>query len=209
MYRAREYRVGSSWALALALAGCAGSTPRASAPTSEHHERHSSAVTWPAPRERAEAETGVLVMTPLPARQLARSAVRGFFEAVRHESVNELSVWLAEDATLSSGPGTTPEAITKVWAARFKQLDYGFGGALAPYRADDVGLFTASELLELGRSRGFALAPEGDEILAVINTRDRRRVSGPRHFGKRLEFVLGPTSDGYRIRRMFEDYRLP
>jgi hypothetical protein len=166
-------------------------------------------MTWPVPRERAEAETGVLVLTPLPARQLARSTVQGFFEAVRHESVNELSAWLSEDATLSSGPGTTPEAITKVWAARFKQLDYGFGGALAPYRSDDVGLFTAGELLELGRSRGFALAPEGDEILAVINTRDRLRVAGPRHFGKRLEFVLGPTSDGYRIRRMFEDYRLP
>jgi hypothetical protein len=149
------------------------------------------------------------VLTALPARQVARGTVQGFFEAVRHESVTELTGWLAEDATLSSGPGTSPESITKVWAARFKQLDYGFGGALAPYRTDDVGLFTAGELLELGRARGFALSPEGDEILAVITTRDRRRLAGPRHFGKRLEFVLGPTPEGYRIRRMFEDYRLP
>jgi hypothetical protein len=96
-----------------------------------------------------------------------------------------------------------------VWAARFKQLDYGFSGAKEPYRADDVGLFTANELLELAPGRRFELVPDADEVLAVVTTRDRRRAAGPRHFGKRLEFVLGPTTDGYRIRRMFEDFRLP
>jgi len=123
--------------------------------------------------------------------------------------VGELTRWLSEDATISSGPGTAPESIAKVWGARFKQLDYGFSGAKHPYRPDDVGLFTADELLVLAPERRFELVPDGDEVLAVVTTRDRRRTPGPRHFGKRLEFVLGPAPDGYRIRRMFEDFHLP
>lgn len=135
--------------------------------------------------------------------------MEAFFDAVRRESVAELSDWLAEDATISSGQGTTPESISKVWAARFKQLDYGFSGAKQPYRVDGVGLFTADELEGLSPARRFELVPEPEELLAVVNTRDRRRVTGPRHFGKRLEFVLSPGEDGYRIRRMYEDFRLP
>jgi hypothetical protein len=150
----------------------------------------------------------MLLRAPPPPR-LARRAVEGFFDAVRQESVGQLSIWLADDATMSSGPGTSPESIAKVWAARFKQLDYGYAGAKQPFRADDVGLFTAEQLERLGRARRFELEPAPDEVLAVVDTRDRRRVAGPRHFGKRLEFLLAPTTEGYRIRRMFEDFRLP
>jgi hypothetical protein len=182
---------------------------RAGPQAAESQRRAEHAPLWPAPAAETEASEGLTVLRPPPARQLARRAVQGFFEAVRHESVGELSAWLSEDATISSGPGTTPESIPKVWAARFKQLDYGFSGAKEPYRSDDVGLFTANELLGLGRGRRFELVPDADEVLAVVTTRDRRRAAGPRHFGKRLEFVLGPTADGYRIRRMFEDFRLP
>jgi hypothetical protein len=189
-------------------AACAG--PSKVAPQTPASERRAErAPVWPAPAVETEASAGLTVLTPPPARQLARRTVQAFFEAVRHESVGELSAWLSEDATISSGPGTTPESIAKVWAARFKQLDYGFSGAKEPYRADDVGLFTADELLALAPGRRFELVPDADEVLAVVNTRDRRRAAGPRHFGKRLEFVLGPTAEGYRIRRMFEDFRLP
>jgi hypothetical protein len=151
----------------------------------------------------------LVLLRPPRSRELGRRAVGAFFEAVRHESVAELSACLGEDATISSGPGTSPESITKVWSARFKQLDYGFSGANHPYRADEVGLFTASELLELRGARRFQLAPEGEELLAVVNTRDRRHLPGPRHFGKRLEFLLRPTPDGYAIQRMFEDFQKP
>lgn len=164
---------------------------------------------WPIPAARAEATTGWLVLRPPRARQQAERVVQAFFEAVRRESVTELSVWLSDDATISSGPGTTPESIAKVWGARFKQLDYGFSGAKQPYRSDDIGLFTADELSTLAPERRFALVPDPDEVLAVVTTRDRRRAAGPRHFGKRLEFVLAPAPDGYQIRRMYEEFRVP
>jgi hypothetical protein len=190
------------------IMACAASTKTAP-PTQDGSRRTERAPVWPTPALEAQASAGLTVLRPPPARQLARRAVQAFFEAVRHESVGELSDWLSEDATISSGPGTTPESIAKVWAARFKQLDYGFSGAKDPYRLDEVGLFTADELLGLAPERRFELVPDTDELLAVVTTRDRRRALGPRHFGKRLEFVLGPTAEGYRIRRMYEDFRLP
>jgi hypothetical protein len=205
-------RRGRWWcgALVLAAAGCAGSGQGEAARLPVvSRERARSAVLWPEARASAVAAPGVILLrAPQPPR-LARRAVEGFFDAVRRESVPQLSRWLADDATVSSGPGTSPESITKVWAARFKQLDYAHGGAEAPFRTDDVGLFSVEQLAELGRARRFALSPEPNEVLAVVDTRDRRRLSGPRHFGKRLEFLLAPSPEGYLIRRMFEDYRLP
>jgi hypothetical protein len=198
------YRFAVCWM----VAACGASTP-AAYPTVESPRRVDRGAAWPTPAQSAEAAPGWVVLSAPRAGQEARRAVQAFFDAVQHESVGELSACLAEDATIASGPGTTPEAIAKVWAARFKQLDYGFDGAKQPYRPDDVGLFTADELTGLAPDRRFELWPDGDELLAVVNTRDRRRAAGPRHFGKRLEFVLGPTRDGYRIRRMFEDFRLP
>ena len=204
-------RRGRWWcsALALAASGCSASAQGEAARPVVSRERAPSAVLWPEARPSASAAPGVILLrAPQPPR-LARRAVEGFFDAVRRESVGQLSLWLAEDATVASGPGTSPESIAKVWAARFKQLDYAHGGAEEPFRADDVGLFSVDQLAALGRARRFELAPEPDELLAVVDTRDRRRAPGPRHFGKRLEFLLAPSPDGYRIRRMFEDYRLP
>jgi hypothetical protein len=201
-----------SWCAAVACAplliACAGSTEVVEAPASPHLRAERGAL-WPTPSLRADADAALVVLRPPRARAQARQAVEAFFDAVRRESVAELSEWLSEDATISSGTATTPESISKVWAARFKQLDYGFSGAKQPYRVDGVGLFTAEELAGLAPERRFELVPDPEELLAVVTTRDRRRAAGPRHFGKRLEFVLGPAEDGYRIRRMYEDFRMP
>jgi hypothetical protein len=193
----------------LLLAACTSAARPPSEATDAAARRAERGALWPSPAARAEAAAGWVVLRPPRARQQAERVVQAFFEAVRHESVGELSRWLSDDATISSGPGTTPESIAKVWGARFKQLDYGFSGAKQPYRPDDVGLFTADELSALAPERRFELVPDSDEVLAVVTTRDRRRSPGPRHFGKRLEFVLGPAPDGYRIRRMYEEFRLP
>jgi hypothetical protein len=205
----RHRGTGSCCALVLAVAGCSSSSPAEVQSPVVVRERTHGAVLWPEPQPSAPAAPGVLLLRAPQPPLLARRAVEGFFDAVRRESVGQLSIWLADDATVSSGPGTSPESIAKVWASRFKQLDYAHGGAEAPFRSDDVGLFSAEQLALLGRARRFVLSPEPDEVLAVVDTRDRRRVSGPRHFGKRLEFLLTPTPEGYRIRRMFEDFHLP
>jgi hypothetical protein len=135
--------------------------------------------------------------------------VRGFFEAVQHESVPDLSALLSEGATISSGPGSSPEPVPKVWAARFKRLDYGVDGAKVPYRDDQLGVFTSEELVRLGEARRYELRPAPGEILAVVMPRERSAATGPRRFGRRIEFILGQTEDGLRILRMFEDFRLP
>lgn len=199
----------SACGIGLLLVACAPAAKPALDASGAGGRRAERGALWPSPAARAEASPGWVLLRPPRARQQAEQVVAAFFEAVRHESVSELSRWLSDDATISSGPGTTPESIAKVWGARFKQLDYGFSGAKGPYRPGGVGVFTADDLAVLAPERRFQLAPEPDEVLAVVTTRDRRRAVGPRHFGKRLEFVLGPAPDGYRIRRMYEDFRVP
>ncbi len=191
--------------------GCTRAPEPAAAPvrSSAGPERVLSLSKWPVATPVADASGGVVVLRAPRARRAAQRVVQGFFEAVRRESTRELGAWLTEDATISSGPGSTPEPISKVWAARFKRLDYGFSGAKQPYRTDELGFFSAEELLRLRPARRFELAPEQDEVLAVVTTRDRLRLAGPRHFGRRIEFVLGPTPSGLRIRRMFEDFGVP
>jgi hypothetical protein len=164
---------------------------------------------WPAAAREADTSGGVVVLEAPRSRGAAQRVVQRFFDAVRRESIRELGELLGDEATISSGPGSTPEAVPKVWAARFKRLDYGFSGATSPYRSDELGFFTAEELLHLRPPRRFALAPAGGELLAVVTTRDRRKLVGARHFGRRIEFILGPTPSGLRIIRMFEDFTLP
>jgi hypothetical protein len=166
-------------------------------------------VVWPRAQSEADTAGGVILLEAPRANSTARQVVQDFFDAVRRESLRDLGAVLTEDATLSSGPGSPPESVVKVWAARFKRLDYGFSGAKYPYRNDELGLFTADELSRLRPTRKFELVPDSGELLAVVNTRDRRKIAGPRHFGRRIEFVLGPTAAGLRIVRMFEDFRLP
>lgn len=164
---------------------------------------------WPAAAPEADASGGIVLLRAPRARGAAQRVVQAFFDAVRRESVRDLSAVLSDDATISSGAGSAAESVPKVWAARFKRLDYGFSGAKAPYRSADLGFFGADELLQLRGLRRFELTPEPGELLAVVITRDRLDLEGPRHFGHKLEFVLGDTPAGLRIRRIFEDFRLP
>jgi hypothetical protein len=164
---------------------------------------------WPRAAARAEASERIVVLEAPRSRAVAARVVKGFFDAVRHESIRDLDALLSADATLEAGPGTVPEPVSKVWSARFKRLDYAFNGAKAAYRPDDVGVFTAEDVMALGQVRRFELVPGPRELLAVVSTRDRLRGAGPRHFGRRIEFVLAEGPSGLAIRRVFEDFRLP
>jgi hypothetical protein len=156
----------------------------------------------------ADASSEVVVLAAPQPQRAARRVVRRFFIAVQHESATELSALLGDGATLSSGPGSSPEPVPKVWSARFKRLDYGLE-AQAPYRDDQLAVFTPEELARLGSVRRYALEPSEGEWLAVVSPRERSSAAGPRYFGRRIEFILGTTEEGLRILRMFEDFRLP
>jgi hypothetical protein len=195
--------------LALQAISCASVPPLPTRAGDGAADSQQPRVVWPRANGEADAAGSVVLLEAPRADSSARRLVRDFFDAVRRESLRELGATLTEDATISSGPGTAPESVTKVWAARFKRLDYAFSGAKYPYRSDELGLFTADELLRLRPIRRFELLPESGELLAVVITRDRRKIVGPRHFGRRIELVLGPTPAGLRISRMFEDFRLP
>jgi hypothetical protein len=187
-------------------AACAGvRPPLASADT---HPGAGAAAVWPEAATEGDTSSGVLVLSSPRPQRAARLMVRGFFAAVQHESVADMNALLSDGATISSGPGTSPEPVPKVWAARFKRLDYGVNGAKVPFRDDQLAVFTPEELAQLGGVRRYELAPAPGEILAVVTPRERAG-SSPRHFGRRIEFILGPTDDGLRIVRMFEDFRLP
>ena len=192
----------------VAWSGCTGTPSTQPTPLSAR-ERRDERTVWPAPRSLADASEEVVVLESPRARSSARRVIRGFFDAVRRESVQELGSFVSDEATITSGPGSAPEPVSKVWAARFRRLDYGFSGAKQPYRDDDLGFFTAAEISRLARVRRFELEPEPGELLAVVTTRDRRKLTGPRHFGRRIEFVIGSIDGALRITRMFEDFRLP
>jgi hypothetical protein len=187
---------------------CAASPPPLPSPDKSHLAAGPATV-WPTAAAEADTSGGVVVLISPRSQRAARMMVRGFFSAVRRESVSDLSALLSDGATISSGPGSSPEPVPKVWAARFKRLDYGVDGAKAPYREDQLGVFTPEELAQLSGARRYELNPAPGEILAVVTPRDRASAAGPRHFGRRIEFILGQTEDGLRILRMFEDFRLP
>lgn len=169
----------------------------------------SRAVVWPAPLEKADASSAFALLEAPRTHASARRVIEGFFDAIRRESVRDLGALSSDDATVSSGPGSSPEPMSKVWAARFRRLEYADAGAHEPYRRDQVGFFTLEEIGRLSHLRHFELAPEPGELLVVVPTRDRLRQAAPRHFGRRIELVLSPTPDGLRVTRMYEEFRLP
>lgn len=195
------------WGVVSCAAACAAGAP----PPLEPHDSHTSSLAptvWPRALPEADASSSVVLLAAPQPQRAARLMVRGFFAAVQRESVAELSALLGDGATISSGPGSSPEPVPKVWAARFKRLDYGTD-AKAPYRDDQLGVFSPEELARLGSARRYALEPAPGELLAVVTPRERSSAAGPRHYGRRIEFILGTTEEGLRILRMFEDFRLP
>jgi hypothetical protein len=163
----------------------------------------------PTPASEADSANAVVVLEEPRSRRSTERLVQSFFDAVRRESLRELSALVVDGASMSSGPGTSPEPIVRVWAARFKRLEYAASDPRALYREDELGVFTADELQRLRGARRYELVPAPGEILAVVTPRDRVEPAGGRSFGRRLEFILGSTPAGLRILRMFEDFRLP
>src|SRR5690242_9419691 len=78
----------------------------------------------PAPAPEADSANAIIVLEEPRSRRSAEHLVQSFFDAVRRESLRDLSSLVVDGASMSSGPGTSPEPIVRVWAARFKRLEY-------------------------------------------------------------------------------------
>jgi hypothetical protein len=157
----------------------------------------------------AEADRGVIVLEAPVARREARQVVQRFFDAVERESQAELEALMSADAVLHTGPGSGNQVASKVWASRFKRLDYEPSGSRRVFRADELELYEADELSRLSPRRAFVLLPRAGQLLAVVNVRDRRAPGAPRRFGARIEFIVEPSSGSARIREVYEDFHLP
>jgi hypothetical protein len=116
---------------------------------------------------------------------------------------------MASDAVLHTGAGGGTQAASKVWASRFKRLDYEPTGSRRVFRDDELELYEPEELERLSPPRSFMLSPRTGQLLAVVNVRDRRAPGAPRRFGARIEFILESGAQRTRIREVFEDFRLP
>ena len=140
-------------------------------------------------------------------RRAAREAVRQFFDAVRRESVPKLEAVLTEEAVLHAGPGTGSQQAAKVWASRFKRLDYERGDARRVFREDELELYAPSELPRLDPPRHFVLAPREGELLAVANVHEQRTPGAGTPF--RSTHRVHPTATRQRLPHPRSLRRLP
>lgn len=192
------------------LLGCA---PPALLPTSvprpSLESSRQAGARFPPPRPAARAREGVVGLAVSSARSEALAVVLRFFDAVGRESLPDLEALMSEEATLTTGLGQSSQEPTKVWSTRFQRFDYAPPSGRRLIRSRHVGLFNADELRQLGGLRAFRISPGPDELLAVVEPAQEQVAGAPRRFGRRLEFLLGPESQGLVIRALFEDFRLP
>jgi hypothetical protein len=132
--------------------------------------------------------------------------VDAFFEAVGAESVESVERLLDRAAHTRSGPKARPEPALSSWRRRFDRLDYLPLATEVVYRAADTKVYTASDASAPGAPRGLPITPKGDDILVRIFPVGQ---AASKLLGSEMDFVLRPSSDGYKIAEMIEDFRLP
>lgn len=152
----------------------------------------------------ASTASGLAVLSGPVDPRPARRVVDDFFSAVRAESVPALERVLETSArTVTSA--RRPEPALASWERRFARLDYTLPGAEPLYGPSDVEVKTARDA-ETGDSRSLPLVPHDQEVLVRV------ALTGPaagKLFASELAFLLSPGPSGYKIKELFEDFRLP
>jgi hypothetical protein len=156
----------------------------------------------PAPMSSAISESGLVVLqAPVDVRPALR-VVSDFFEAASAESPEMLERLLERTAHTRASTKARAEAALPAFRRRFDRLDYTTLATELVYRAADVKVHTANE----GAVRLLPMAPKGDEILVQVFPVGQ---TAAKLFAGELDFLLKPSSSGYKIAEMVEDFRLP
>jgi hypothetical protein len=150
-------------------------------------------------------ESGVAVLSPPVDPSPARRVVALFFEAVALESDDMLSRLLLPSATTVAA-ARRPEPALAAWRRRFSRFDYTTLAAERPFLVGSMELRTAQDMRTETTTRGLPFVPHDQEILA------RAPLQGPsigRLLAPEMLFLLSPGADGYKIRQVFDDFRIP
>ncbi len=156
----------------------------------------------PAPRPDSSGQNDMVSLQAPLSRHGVHSVLSAFFKAITAESRVDLSKVVLGNA-MAHSPNTTATSLLSSWSRRFARERYDAVDATSLYAPQDVELFEQADVRRLRLRKDFHLAPGPSELIAVValNAPDEL-------FGARMELLLEPSDDGYKIRAVFEDYTL-
>ncbi|MCA9630033.1 MAG: hypothetical protein KC766_20320 [Myxococcales bacterium] len=204
------------YALGSLTVGCAGSQAARFETVSEFPEdaeRHPAGVSvdpvseLPPSQDRADTSAGVVVLTTPADPAQGRESVRRFFRAVVSESTEDLEAELGENAQIQLSSGARLP-VAAFWRQRFASLDYAALAGSPLFRDKDIETYRGADIKQLGGRRRFPIAVPDDSMLVRVKlaiTRSGRT----RIFADEIYFLLRPSSDGYKISEVVEDFQLP
>jgi hypothetical protein len=160
----------------------------------------------PAAEPKADATSGLVVLSAQIDVRPAMHVVGAFFEAVGDESPESLERLFDRSAHTRASPKARPEAALPSWRRRFERLDYSPLSTELVYRAADVKVYTAADASAPGSGRALPVVPKGEEILVRVFPIGQ---AAARLMGGEIDFVMKPSTGGYKIGELVEDFRLP
>jgi hypothetical protein len=166
----------------------------------------------PAARDRGDTADGLVTLrTPLGVDR-ARATVEELFRKIVIEDGDGLEPLFTRDAqaitTLApGGGGPTPQAVL-FWQGRFRKLDYTKLAGETLYRADELTVYRAEDVIESPVHPAIRVdALAGADVVVRIPIR-AARLGADRFFGDEMILWLRRDGDRYRIYRVLEEFQL-
>lgn len=203
-------------ALSMCVGACATAGPprfESVASFNDDADRHPAGVSvdpvseLPPRQDKADTSSGVIVLTTPADPAQGREVVRRFFRAVVAESMEDLEAELGDNALIQLSSGARLP-VAAFWRQRFATLDYAALAGSPLFRERDIETYRGADLKQLGGRRRFPIAVPEDSVLVKVKlaiTRSGRT----RIFADEIYFLLRPSSDGYKISEVVEDFQLP
>ena len=163
---------------------------------------------------RASTADGDLVLQAPRNDHHALLLVRDYFRAIGTESLPAMTRLLTLKAKIRTSAGGRPSGLIQHWQSRFKKLDYRALAGNEAAQLSRLQLYRSDELAKLSPPRSFALTPKGTELLIylpVATTHAAAQGSNKiqRLMGPDMTFLLVTDGPGFKIREVYEDFRVP